>query len=300
MNVDLVDIDSALGTPRDNDAKTAMDDAVVAAPAAADGGENNAMDEEDDPGEPQVRTMEVPRWLSTPEVTSEFGTIRPRIGTVDGTMPSGQTSTFPAAARRSSSGPGFPSPQPRVGVLISVAASLQRRDGRRGGRLGSLDPRHDLSPRCRHLERAFPWSSEGGGGVFAASLETAVPRRCDRGPCPGRRGSLSPLRPLSGGETGSGRTSRGPGSPSWSRPLSRSGTAFVSGGRSPNGTPRCRRFERAAGGCPGGTRTPVAAIQGGHLLGRTRCRGRGPIARVEDGRLGAPNPPRLARAARGS
>jgi len=46
-------VDSVLGTPRENEETT----------AAAD--DDNVMDE----GDLQVRTMEVPRWLSTPEVT---------------------------------------------------------------------------------------------------------------------------------------------------------------------------------------------------------------------------------------
>jgi len=56
MNMNLVD--SVLNTPRTNDK---MDTG-----AAANGGDT--MDSE----EMQVRTMEVPRWLSTPDVTSKF------------------------------------------------------------------------------------------------------------------------------------------------------------------------------------------------------------------------------------
>jgi len=55
MNMNLVD--SVLNTPRTNDK---MDT------GAANGG-GDAMDSE----EMQVRTMEVPRWLSTPDVTSK-------------------------------------------------------------------------------------------------------------------------------------------------------------------------------------------------------------------------------------
>ena len=57
MNMNLVD--SVLNTPRTNDK---MDTG-----GAANGG-GDAMDSE----EMQVRTMEVPRWLSTPDVTSKF------------------------------------------------------------------------------------------------------------------------------------------------------------------------------------------------------------------------------------
>ena len=52
-------VDSVLNTPRTNDK---MDTGT-----AANGG-SDAMDSE----EMQVRTMEVPRWLSTPDVTSKF------------------------------------------------------------------------------------------------------------------------------------------------------------------------------------------------------------------------------------
>ena len=51
-------VDSVLNTPRTNDK---MDT------GAANGG-GDTMDSE----EMQVRTMEVPRWLSTPDVTSKF------------------------------------------------------------------------------------------------------------------------------------------------------------------------------------------------------------------------------------
>ena len=56
MNMNLVD--SVLNTPRANDKIDT---------GAANGG-GDAMDSE----EMQVRTMEVPRWLSTPDVTSKF------------------------------------------------------------------------------------------------------------------------------------------------------------------------------------------------------------------------------------
>ncbi len=51
-------VDSVLNTPRVTE---------KAAIAADDDHDDNMMDE----GEMQVRTMEVPRWLSTPEVTSK-------------------------------------------------------------------------------------------------------------------------------------------------------------------------------------------------------------------------------------
>jgi len=51
-------VDSVLNTPRTNDK---MDGTVL-------NGGGDAMDSE----EMQVRTMEVPRWLSTPDVTSEL------------------------------------------------------------------------------------------------------------------------------------------------------------------------------------------------------------------------------------
>ena len=57
MNMNLVD--SVLNTPRTNDK---MDTGGAA------NGSGDAMDSE----EMQVRTMEVPRWLSTPDVTSKF------------------------------------------------------------------------------------------------------------------------------------------------------------------------------------------------------------------------------------
>ena len=50
-------VDSVLGTPRGN--------AETTATAVAD---DDVMDEED----LQVRSMEIPRWMSTPEVTSKL------------------------------------------------------------------------------------------------------------------------------------------------------------------------------------------------------------------------------------
>ena len=55
-------VDSVLGTPRKNE----DEETTVTATAMADD-ENMIVDEE-----LQVRTMDVPRWLGTPEVTSKF------------------------------------------------------------------------------------------------------------------------------------------------------------------------------------------------------------------------------------
>lgn len=65
MNMNLVD--SVLPTARTGD-KMADENAAAAAPITAT--DENAMIDDDD--DMQVRTMEVPRWLSTLEVTSKF------------------------------------------------------------------------------------------------------------------------------------------------------------------------------------------------------------------------------------
>ena len=65
MNMNLVD--SVLPTARTGDK---MADENAAATTTITATDENAMI--DDDGDMQVRTMEVPRWLSTLEVTSKF------------------------------------------------------------------------------------------------------------------------------------------------------------------------------------------------------------------------------------
>mmetsp|Transcript_17832 Transcript_17832/g.38541 ORF Transcript_17832/g.38541 Transcript_17832/m.38541 type:complete len:88 (+) Transcript_17832:133-396(+) len=56
-------VDSLLNTPLGNEEMN-----TAAAPADNDNDDDNMTDEDS----VQIRTMEVPRWLSTPEVTSEL------------------------------------------------------------------------------------------------------------------------------------------------------------------------------------------------------------------------------------
>jgi len=62
MNMNLVD--SVLNTPRKGEEKTAAATTAVA-------NDDDMMDAEE-PSSLQVRTMEVPRWLSTSDVTSKL------------------------------------------------------------------------------------------------------------------------------------------------------------------------------------------------------------------------------------
>ena len=67
-------VDSVLGSPPANEETTAAVEDDSAAAAAAMEDDTNVMDEDEDEAEEelQVRSLEVPLWLSTPEVTSKF------------------------------------------------------------------------------------------------------------------------------------------------------------------------------------------------------------------------------------